>query len=140
MASDATTNKEVLSRFYEDVFTRHDLSHVDEYMHDGYIQHNADCPQGKTGFVSFHRGFFAAIPDFRATINMMVAEDDLVFVYNTVTGTHTGPGFLDYPPTNNQIRFDTVDMYRLRDGRLCEHWDVADTRALFTQVGAITAA
>lgn len=44
----------------------------------------------------------------------------------------------DYPPTNNEIRFDTVDMYRLRDGRLCKHWDVAGTRALFTQVGAIT--
>jgi predicted SnoaL-like aldol condensation-catalyzing enzyme len=136
--SDASTNKEVLSRFYEDIFLRHDLSRIDGYMHDDYIQHNADCPQGKAGFLEFHRGFFAAIPDFRATINMMVAEDDKVFVYNTVTGTHTGYGFLDYPPTNNQIRFDTVDMYRLRDGKLCEHWDVADTRALFTQVGAIT--
>jgi predicted SnoaL-like aldol condensation-catalyzing enzyme len=30
-----------------------------------------------------------------------------------------------------------VDMFRLRDGKLCEHWDVADTRALFSQVGAI---
>jgi predicted SnoaL-like aldol condensation-catalyzing enzyme len=28
-------------------------------------------------------------------------------------------------------------MFRLRDGKLCEHWDVADTRALFSQVGAL---
>lgn len=137
MVDPASTNRDVVSRFYEDVFLRHDLSRIDEYMLDDYIQHNADCPQGKAGFVEFHKGFFAAIPDFRATINMMVAEDDKVFVYNTITGTHTGHGFLDYPPTNNQIRFDTMDMYRLRDGRLCEHWDVADTRALFTQVGEV---
>lgn len=130
-------NKRVVRDFYEAVFVNHDLGAVDRFMHDDYIQHNADCPQGKAGFIEFHRGFFAAVPDFRATINMMVAEDDKVFVYNTVTGTHTGHGFLGYPPTNNQIRFDTVDMYRLRDGKLCEHWDVADTRALFTQVGAL---
>jgi predicted SnoaL-like aldol condensation-catalyzing enzyme len=40
-------------------------------------------------------------------------------------------------PTGNRIEYDVVDMFCLRDGKLCEHWDVADTRALFTQVGAI---
>ena len=135
--ADTERNKQAVRDFYEEVFHKHDLGAVDRFMHDDYIQHNADCPQGKAGFLEFHKGFFAAIPDFRATINQIVAEADRVFVYNTITGTHTGYGFLDYPPTNNEIRFDTVDMYRLRDGKLCEHWDVADTRALFTQVGAI---
>ena len=48
-------------------------------------------------------------------------------------------GFLGYPPTGNKVKYDVVDMFRLRDGKLCEHWDVADTRAPFTQVGAIPA-
>ena len=130
-------NKNVVREFYEEVFRKHNLSAVDRYMHDDYIQHNQDTRQGKAGFIEFHEGFFAAIPDSCATINRMVAEGDLVFVYNTITGTHSGEGFLGYPPTGNRIRFDTVDMFRLRDGKLCEHWDVADTRALFTQVGAI---
>jgi predicted ester cyclase len=59
------------------------------------------------------------------------------YVYNRITGTHTGAGFLDHAPTGNRIEYDVVDMFCLRDGKLCEHWDVADTRALFTQVGAI---
>jgi predicted SnoaL-like aldol condensation-catalyzing enzyme len=130
-------NKKVVREFYDVVFCRHDLAAVDQFMHDDYIQHNPDVKQGKAGFVEFHKGFFVAIPDFCATINQIVADGDLVFVYNTVTGTHTGRGFLDHPPTGNRIKFDVVDMYRLRDGRVCEHWDVADTRALFTQVGAI---
>ncbi len=137
VGSSSDVSKEVVSRFYNDVFLNHDMGHLDDYMHDDYIQHNADCPQGKVGFVGFHEGFFSAMPDFRATINDMLAEGDLVWTYNTITGTHTGHGFLDYPPTNNKVRYDAVDMFRLRDGRLCEHWDVADTRALFTQVGAI---
>jgi predicted SnoaL-like aldol condensation-catalyzing enzyme len=134
---DIEKNKNIVREFYEVVFRKHDLAAVDRFIHDDYIQHNPDTRQGKTGFVEFHKGFFAAAPDFCATIHQMVAEDDLVYVYNTITGTHTGKGFLDHAPTGNKIRFDAVDMFRLRDGKLCEHWDVADTRALFTQVGAI---
>ncbi len=130
-------NKEIVRNFYEEVFRRRDLTVVDRFMHEDYVQHNPDTRQGKKGFIDFHKGFFAAIPDFCATINQMVAENDLVFVYNTITGTHVGAGFLNYPPTGNKIKFDAVDMFRIRDGKLCEHWDVADTRALFSQVGAL---
>ncbi len=131
------SNKRLVREFYEEMFRKHNLDAVDRYMHDDYIQHNPDAAQGKVGFVNFHKGFFAAIPDFCATINRIVAEGDLVFVYNTITGTHAGEGFLGFPPTGNRVRYDVVDMFRLREGKLCEHWDVADTRALFTQVGAI---
>jgi len=130
-------NKKVVRDFYEEVFRKRDLAAVDRFMDDNYIQHNPDTRQGKTGFVDFHKGFFSAIPDFCATINQIVAEGDLVYVYNTITGTHAGAGFLNHPPTGNKIKFDAVDMFRLREGKLCEHWDVADTRALFTQAGAL---
>jgi predicted SnoaL-like aldol condensation-catalyzing enzyme len=130
-------NKKVVREFYEEVFRKHNLALVDRFMHDDYIQHNPDAAQGMSGFIDFHMGFFAAAPDFCATINQLVAEGDLVFVYNTITGTHLNKGFLDHLPTGNKIKFDAVDMFRLRDGKLCEHWDVADTRALFTQVGAL---
>jgi predicted SnoaL-like aldol condensation-catalyzing enzyme len=133
----AEKNKEVVREFYEVVFQRHDLNETGRYMHEDYIQHNPDADQGLKGFVEFHVAFFAAIPDHCATINGIIAEGDLVYVYNTITGTHTGEGFLGYPPTGNKVRYDVVDMFRLRDGKLCEHWDVADTRALFTQVGAL---
>jgi predicted SnoaL-like aldol condensation-catalyzing enzyme len=134
---DIEKNKGIVREFYEVVFRKHDLTAVDRFMHDDYMQHNPDTSQGKAGFVEFHKGFFAAVPDFCATINQIVAEGDLVYVYNTIIGTHTGKGFLDHAPTGNKIHFDVVDMFRFRDGKLCEHWDVADTRALFSQVGAI---
>jgi predicted SnoaL-like aldol condensation-catalyzing enzyme len=130
-------NRQVVREFYEVVFKKHDLTAVPKYMHDDYIQHNPAADQGSAGFIEFHEGFFAAIPDHCATINQIVADGDLVFVFNTITGTHTGKGFLNYPPTGNKIKYDVVDMFRLRDGKLCEHWDVADTRALFTQVGGL---
>jgi predicted SnoaL-like aldol condensation-catalyzing enzyme len=129
-------NRKVVEEFYDIVFRHHDLGAVDRFIHDDYIQHNPDVAQGKIGFVEFHKGFFRAFPDSCASINRLVAEGDFIFVYNTITATHTGEGFLDYPPTGNKVRYDVVDMFRLRDGKLAEHWDVADTRALFSQVGA----
>ncbi len=130
-------NKKVVESFYEEVFQKHNMAVLDQFMHDDYIQHNPDVPQGKTGFAEFHKGFFAAFPDSCASINKIVAEGDLVFVYNTITATHSGEGFLNHPPTGNKVKYDVVDMFRLRDGKLAEHWDVADTMSLFSQVGAI---
>ena len=130
-------NKQIVRELYEALFQKHALELVDRFIHDDYIQHNPDLPQGKSGFIEFHKVFWAAIPDFFVTINQIVGEGDLVYVYNTITGTHTGPGFLGLPPTGNEIKYDVVDMFRLRDGKLVEHWDVADTKALFSQVGAV---
>ena len=134
---DAESNKQIVRDLYEQIFQKHNLDLVDRFMHDDYVQHNPDLPKGKAGFIEFHVAFFSAIPDVFPSINQMLAEDDLVWVYNTISGTHTGEGFLGLPPTGNKIKYDVVDMFRLRDGKLSEHWDVADTKALFSQVGAI---
>ncbi len=138
IAMTAESNKQVIRDFYEEVLCGHSLDIVDRYMHEDYVQHNPLAAQGSAGFIEFHKSFFAAIPDARPTINMMAAEGDLVFVYSTYTGTHTGAGFLDLPPSGNKVRYDVVDMFRLRDGKLCEHWDVADTKTIFTQLGVIS--
>jgi predicted SnoaL-like aldol condensation-catalyzing enzyme len=130
-------NKKIVRDFYEVVFRKRDLTAVPRFMHADYIQHNPDADQGSAGFIKFHEGFFAAAPDFCATIIQMVAEGDLVYVYNRITGTHSARGFLNYRPTGNKLEFEAVDMFRLRDGKLAEHWDVADTRALFLQVGGL---
>jgi steroid delta-isomerase-like uncharacterized protein len=130
-------NKQVIRKLYEEIFCGHDLGAVDRFFQDDYIQHNPHAAQGKPGFIEFHKAFFKAIPDVRTTINMMAAEGDLVFVYSTYTGTHTGDGLLGLPATGNTVKYEVIDIFRLRDGKLCEHWDVADTRTIFTQLGAI---
>jgi predicted SnoaL-like aldol condensation-catalyzing enzyme len=133
----AEDNRRIVEAFYREVLNGHNLDIVDRYMHKDYVQHNPLAAQGSAGFIEFHLAFFAAIPDAQTAINMMVAEGDLVFVYSTYTGTHKGKGLLDLPPTGNRVRYDVVDMFRLREGKLCEHWDVADTKTIFTQLGVI---
>jgi predicted SnoaL-like aldol condensation-catalyzing enzyme len=131
----SSANKEVVGRFYEDVFINHDLSRLDDYMHEGYIQHNEDCPQGRAGFVQFFETIFAAVPDFSYTLRKMIAEDDIVMAYSTTSGTHTGGEWLGKEPMGSRLSFNVVDIFRVEDGKIAEHWDVADTFTFFCHLG-----
>ena len=130
-------NKKLVQGFCDTVFVNHDLSTLDQFMRDDYIQHNADVPQGKAGFRQFFEVTFKAMPDFRYTLKKIVAEGDLIWIYCTTSGTHTGGEWLDVQPTGNRLNFDVVDIFRIQDGLIAEHWDVADTYSLFSQLGKV---
>ncbi|MCJ7605600.1 MAG: ester cyclase [Dehalococcoidales bacterium] len=129
------SNREIVETFCSDVFVRQDLSRLDEYMRDDYIQHNDVARTGKDGFLEFFVGTFKALPDFRYTILQTVAEGDIVMVHSTMTATHTGGAWLSQPATGNSLEINVVDIFRVQDGMIAEHWDVADTLTLFTQLG-----
>ena len=129
-------NKRIVETLVKTVFQKHDFSKLDEIMKDNYIQHNEDTPQGKAGFRQFFEQMFKAMPDFSYTLRKIVAEGDIVMIYCATTATHKGE-WLGNPPTGNKLDFNVVDIFRIEDGKIAEHWDVADTLKLFTQVGKI---
>ena len=137
MVATTVENRKIVETFVNDVFVNHDLGHLDSYMRDDYIQHNPDVAQGKQGFVEFFEQTFRAIPDFRYTLMKIVAEGDLVMIYCTTSGTHTGGVWLEKHPSGNKLNFNVVDIFRMEDGMIAEHWDVADTFSLFQQLGII---
>ena len=131
----AQKNKQLIKDFAKKVFIRHELDGLEKFIREDYIQHNTDCAQGREGFVEFFTTIFNAIPDFSYTIKQIIAEDDFVWMYSRTTGTHTGTPWLDTPPDGNRLDFDVVDMFRIKDGKIAEHWDVADTFTFFKQLG-----
>ena len=50
--------------------------------------------------------------------------------------THKGD-CLGIPATGKAYKFDAVDIFRIQDGKLAEHWDVLDVYSLFKQLGTI---
>lgn len=129
-------NKKLVETLCKTVFQNHDFSKLDEIMRDDYIQHNEDTPQGKAGFKQFFEQMFKAMPDFSYTMKKIIAEGDTVMMYSTTTATHKSE-WLGNPATGNKLNFDVVDIFRIENGKIAEHWDVADTLKLFTQVGKI---
>ena len=66
-------------------------------------------------------------------INDPRAERDLGATRKTFRGTQLGE-LLDLPPTGNRVELEFIDIFRVCDGRLIEHWTSMDISALRHQV------
>jgi predicted ester cyclase len=66
-------------------------------------------------------------------ISAMVAEDDRVAVLNSVRGTHRGD-FGGLTATGRQIDAMGFQLYRIQNGQLAEHWEVADFATIMRQL------
>lgn len=105
-------NKEVIRKFYQEFFNDHIIESADRYVREDYIQHNPGVDQGRESLKAAFADKFVSDPDFHLEIKMMIAEKDLVAVY------------LKNVDTKGNTKCRVVDMYRLEDGMLAEHWDV----------------
>ena len=105
-------NKEVIRNFYQEFFNDHIVESADKYVREDYIQHNPGVDQGREALKRAFGEKFAEHPEFRLNIQMMIAEKDKIAVYLKNVD----------PQGNTKCR--VVDIYRLEDGMLAEHWDV----------------
>lgn len=129
-------NKAIVRRLFEEVL-KGNLAIADELIVTDYAQHSVfGVPQGREGFKQFFMGFGAAVPDVSHTIEDMIAEGDKVVVRSTIRGTQTGdlPGI---PATGKPFTLTTIDIFRLADGKIEEHWDAADQLGMLQQLGVI---
>jgi predicted SnoaL-like aldol condensation-catalyzing enzyme len=102
------SNKEVVLKVLEGAFVERDVTVVDRYFSADYVQHNPSIPNGSTAIANL-------IPtlkkDLSYEVGMVVAENDLVMVHGRYVGWGPNP-------------LVAVDIFRLRDGKVVEHWDV----------------
>ena len=69
------TNRELIEKFYDEVFNNWDLSNLDTYMKEDYIQHNPVAESGREGFVRFCDKFLAMKPHME--IKHIIEENDM---------------------------------------------------------------
>lgn len=75
----------------------------------------------------------AAFPEYELTPNLLVAEADLVAARCTFRGVHKGE-FAGIQATGNPVSAELMIFYRIRDGKIAEHWMQMDTPALIGQL------
>jgi predicted ester cyclase len=78
--------------------------------------------------------FRAAFPDFRATIHDQIAEGDKVVTRKVFHGTHHGE-LMGVAPTGRPVEIEVIDIVRVKNGRIVEHWNVVDRLGLLQQLG-----
>lgn len=105
-------NKELIMNFYKEFFNDHHTESAIKYVRKDYIQHNPGVEQGRDALIRAFADKFVQEPTFHLNIEKMISEDDMIAVYVKNVD----------PDGNTKCR--VVDMYRIENGKLAEHWDV----------------
>jgi predicted ester cyclase len=131
----AQTNKEIVSRFYDEVFINWDRNLVEETLDAEFRSHDwpEDSKTGVDGFYEFYNPVLKSFPDTRYTVNDLISEGDKVVVYWTLFGTQKGE-FMGIPPTNVEIEMNGIAIYRLENEKMLERWVVYDLFSLVAQI------
>jgi steroid delta-isomerase-like uncharacterized protein len=129
--------KAIVRRNTEEVQGGGNFEVFEELFADDFLDHTPQPNRtpDKAGARDLYRTLRAAFPDFHAEIHWQLADGDRVTTYKTYHGTHRGE-FLGVAPTGRKIQFETVDVMRVRDGKIAEHWGVANLFSLMQQLGA----
>jgi len=80
----------------------------------------------------------AAMPDQRWTQEMLIAEGDLVVIHGIREATWQADAFRGHAtPKGTRVAVELVHIFRLRDGKVVEHWAVRDDLGMMKQLGVV---
>ena len=131
-------NKAIVRRFVDEVQSKGDIDAIDELCSPEFVNHSAPpgVPSNCEGVKQVTALFRQAFPDSYFTVEDMVAEGDKVATRKIFHGTHQGK-FMGIPPTGQQVSTGLIDVVRIVDGKVVEHWSMGDNLGMMQQLGVI---
>jgi predicted ester cyclase len=142
MGQQAATSEayEVLRRMFDEGFATGDATVVDELCSPDLVEHQFGLAGASPAEALQHvkdamRDVHGAVPDISFTIEDFVERDDTIWMRVRARGTASGPFF--GPPSQRPLDFTVVDIARVVDGRIAEHWGVPDRFAVLAQTGVL---
>jgi predicted SnoaL-like aldol condensation-catalyzing enzyme len=112
-AADSEANKKAVLEFYEAGLNKKDFEAASKYFGPKYIQHNPGAPDGIEGFKSFLDFLRDKFPSSHSEIKKVFADGDYVILHVHAVRERGTRGRA------------IVDIFRLENGKIVEHWDVA---------------
>jgi predicted ester cyclase len=126
-------------RLIDEGFTAGNAAVADETVAPAMVEHQdfgPNHPAGPEGARRVIASLRRAFPDFALTIEDLAVDRDIVWTRNVATGTDLG-GFMGHAPTGRSVRVDVIDVFRVADGRITEHWGVPDRLGALQQLGHV---
>ena len=139
MTATGTTALHVLRRMFDEGFSTGDDTIVDELCSPDLVEHQFSLA-GRGAEAIAHvkaaiRDVHAMAPDVRFTIEDAVEAGDTIWLRVRGRGTATGAFF--GPPSGRPLDFTVIDVARVVEGRIVEHWGVPDRFAVLAQTGVL---
>ena len=130
-------NKAIVRRFVTEIFVQGRKETVDELLADDFVAHTWPSTSGdpKADLKSAIDRAAAGLSEPEFTIDDMIAEGDQVATRLTTAATQSGP-FMGMPPSGKRYSIEEIHWFRLRDGKVVEHWHQFDQMGMMKQLGA----
>ncbi len=132
-------NETLIKRYFEEVWNQGQLEVLDEIMSSDYLNHSPGMPNpqpGPEGLKPIIAGLRKAFPDLHFSIENMVVTENQVAIHCTMHGTHTGDLF-GLPPTGKKIKVNQMQIERIQNGKIVEHWRQSDDAGMMRQLGLL---
>lgn len=132
---------DTVAAFYRTVFESGDIDAANLMMAEDFVDHAPwpGHPATREGFQAGTREMRVAFPDLVVEAVKMIEEDDKVAVVVRITGTQRGE-FMGHAATGRGFEIEGVDILRVKDGKLYEHWGVMDSERMLAQLRIAPAA
>ena len=131
-------NKELVRRFYDQVWNHGNTDFAYEVFADDYVRHDlraTEARPGPAGQKKIADDFRAAFPDLEVAVDLVVGEGDFVVGRWTASGTRTG-AWGSVEPTGRKATFSAVNIFRFENGKVVEIWNHRDDLGLIHQLDA----
>ncbi len=126
----ARSNKEIVLEYAEVMWNQHDVERGRAFL----------TPELAAGETLLHLGeLFSAFSDLRGDILEPgpIAEGDYVVLRVAVSGTHDSAEFAGVPPSGRKLRWESIRIFRLEEGRIAATWAMQDRLGLMEQLGVV---
>jgi steroid delta-isomerase-like uncharacterized protein len=139
-SASVAANKRVVLAFIKDVLAEHHGDHAARYMTPDIQFHagTVGTVVGSAQVAGVLSGVVTAIPDLDPAVKDIFGEGNEVVVRLVVSGTQTGD-LLGTPASGRQVRWDAVDVYQLKGGKIRQEWAAEDLTAILHDTGTYTA-
>jgi predicted ester cyclase len=136
--SEADENRAVVRRWIETFNNPYTPQTEVDALAPGYIAHGPGIPAplDLEAWSQFTATFVEAFPDLRLTVEDIFSSEDMVAARVSFRGTHRGE-FQGIPPTDKEVTFSSIEIDRMVEGKVAEHWFEMDLLGLMGQLGAI---
>ncbi len=119
------------------MFETGDITGIENYVSINMVEHTPDpliLQEGIEGLKEMIRLNHIAFPDLKMKVFNISAEGDLVYSHFNFSGANSGP-IRESTPTMKFIDINGVDIIRVKDGKIVEHWGYWDTLKFINQFG-----
>jgi len=132
-------NKQLVLQWREEIWNKGNVNVIDELHAPDFVGHYSGIPgpiRGREALKHLFAAYLAAF-DIQVTPKFLIAEGDMVVVYDTNRVKHTG-AFQGIPPTGKEVTATSTDIYRIVGGKIVEQWFESDYTGMLQQLGLLS--